>query len=114
MQILSHFLIRVFAELIARMFTLDVVKEPKAIDPAATAKALSALGAVLILGMGGVLMISMSGQWLRRWMFPKRDVSLLDSPDSQMGKLDWAKPNSSRTSSSDGDGMMKNQTTDTD
>lgn len=114
MQILSHLLIRVFAELIARLFTLDIVEEPKAIDPAATAKALSALGAVLILGMGGVLMISMSGQWLRRWMFPKRDAPLLASHDSHMGKLDWAKPNSNRSSSSDGDDMMKNQTTDSD
>lgn len=113
MHILSHILIRVFAEAIARIFTLEVAIEPKVFDPTSAARAFSALGAVLILGMGGVLMISMSGQWLRRWIFPKKDATLLASSHSQTGKLDWAKPISNRSGSLDGDDILDSQSTDT-
>lgn len=91
MQILGHIIIRIFAELTARLFALEVVQEAKEVDPVATAKALSALGAILILGMGGVLMISMSGRWVRRWIFSKRMSGVLASADAQTGKLNWAK-----------------------
>jgi len=91
MQILGHVIIRIFAELASRLFTLDVVQEARVVDPVAAAKALSALGAILILGMGGVLMIAMSGRWVRRWIFPKRKGAMLASPDAQIGKLNWGK-----------------------
>ena len=101
MQILGHFIIRVIVELFIGLFALEVVSESKVIDPASTAKALSALGAILILGLGGVLMIAMSGRWIRRWIFPKENRMLLASPDAQLGKLNWAKPASKDSQGSD-------------
>ena len=61
--------------------------------PQATAKMLSGLAAILILGLGGVLVIGLSGRWLRRWIYSgSRPAGNAPSVDSELGKLDWARP----------------------
>ena len=60
------------------------------LGPVDTAKALSALAGILILGLGGVLMIALSGRWLRRFVFSQNVTSVEPSEDSKLGKLDWA------------------------
>ncbi|MEC9093822.1 MAG: hypothetical protein VX438_14015 [Planctomycetota bacterium] len=56
-------------------------------------KGLAALAAILFLALGAVLVISLSGRWVRRWIY-KREGDLTGktgSLDAEFGKLDWAK-----------------------
>ena len=58
-----------------------------------TARALAALAGILLLGLGAIFVIGLSGRWMRRWVYPKKTESTGDwvSPESKMGKLDWGK-----------------------
>ena len=60
-------------------------------EPDDYARAIAAITGILILGLGGVLIIGLSGRWIRRLLFKIEDRPAYVSPDSVMGKMDWAK-----------------------
>lgn len=67
--------------------------EPPVFGPEDSAKALAAIAAILLLGLGAVLVISLSGRWVRRLIFAKSVRPATEpSLDSHLGKLDWARP----------------------
>lgn len=74
----------------------------KELGPAETAKALSAIAAILILGLGGVLIIAMTGRLMRRSVLKNKTVPVASSTDADFGKVDWARPASEKESTTPG------------
>ena len=83
----------VLQELIFRISNLlkTGVTDPSDVELKASLLALTGIVGILLLGMGGIMIILLSGHWVRRWIYqPPQNQASSDCP---LNSLDWTRSN---------------------